>query len=650
MIEKIRKLNLAALLYDRDGILNVLHRTHAAEIKEHAQIGGTSPLPGGGEELQAYLNGLESALEILVAAAEDNAREDKDAARPQKDGFCVTYSEFYKAAALKESAEETVNKINAITDEKNGYAAEHARLLRAVAAAEPYANLRLPFGSYSATLHTNTRLGLISAGTWDNLKRVLNENPLVAYAEEMADAGALVAVTCHKSVDAQVQSLLSEGGFAPCAFKGEVSGSAQLARLFEELERTAAAEEDAKKRLLALTPQIRNLKLYCDYVGFLLEKAQTAGKLRATGRTFFLEAFVPAADEERVKSALDGSGFAVWYEFSDPAESEELPTLMKNNRVIANFETITNMYSPPNAREIDPNTVMAFFYSLFLGFIMADIGYGLMMLIGGGIIYFKTKKGGLKNLAGVFAVGGVFTVFWGIMFNSLLGIPVLPFTVMPDAQTKMYSLAGISLPAVLIISLLMGVVQLMAGYLCKAAQCWHKGEFWDGVFTGVVWAVFSLGVGMAMVGLVEDFNLPFLVNAGGIVALASLIVAMLTAGRKQKPVGKIVKAFGSLYGLIGYFTDVLSYLRLYGLMLTGAVIAQVVSQYGVSFLTSGTLLAALGVVLMIVGHVFNLAISLLGAYIHTARLQYVEFFGKFYVGDGELFAPLGSKNRHVDLE
>ena len=309
------------------------------------------------------------------------------------------------------------------------------------------------------------------------------------------------------------------------------------------------------------------------------------------------------------------------------------------------------MYSPVGYREFDPNTVMAFFYAVFLGFIMGDIGYGLLMTVLGGFVYFRIKRDtGMKRLAGVFAVGGIFAVIWGLLFNSIFGITMtfMP-TVMPDAKDDMWLLMGIKIPAVLIISLLIGIVQLCAGYVCRAVQCWRRKQIWDGILDGMVWAVFTLGVGLALIGLTEGLSVT-LAYAGGITAGVMLVIAMLTAGRKEKLLGKFTKGFGAAYGVINFASDVLSYARLYGLMLSGAVIAQIVSQYSVDFFFSGNaLLIILGVVLMLVGHAFNLAIGLLGAYIHDARLQYVEFYGRFFEGEGELFAPLGAKHKYIYL-
>ena len=660
MIAKMRKLNLAALSYDRDGVLNTLHRTCAVEVKKHGEKEGLSPLDCSGEELSAYLTSLEAALEILVTAAANSSKGDKTGQAMQKDGFSVTYEEFVSAADYKERADEVISTVNALTDKKNGCIAEQARLSRSLAAAKPYAAAELPFDAYADTLHTKTRLGVIAPAAWENIEKPLEEIALASFCVSKDSDNVLLSVTAHNSVFAEVENLLNEAGFTQCPYNGNMTGAQQLNLIKEQLIKAQEGQRQAEEQTAALATEIRNLKIYSDYIGFQIDKGEASGKMLGTEKTFFLEAFVPADAEELVKAELESSGYAMWYEFSDPAEDEEIPTLMKNNAVISNFEAITNMYSPPNAREFDPNTVMAFFYSLFLGFIMGDVGYGILMLFGGGALWLKSRKGtGLHNLSGVFAIGGIFTVMWGFLFNSLFGIQILPYTVMPDARDGKYTFIGLQIPAVLIIAMLLGIFHLLTGYFCKAIQEWRVGNILDGIFDGLTWTLFALGTALAIAGMVEEFNLPeMLVWIGGITAGASLFIAAVTAGRHEKLVGKFTKGFGSVYGIINYVSDILSYARLYGLMLSGAIIAQIISGFVITgydgstpFLFSGNpLLIVLGVILMVVGHVFNIAIGLLGAYIHDARLQYVEFYGRFYTGEGELFTPLGSVHRHIYID
>ena len=647
MIAKMKKLNLVGMAYEKDAVLNALQRTGAVEVKLHREEEHSAPLPPADGTLSAYHASLEDALERLIQAVNAYGKEHKGTARPEKDGFEVSYEEFMAAANDRARMDGLIARVNALTDQKAEKRALLQKTERTLHAAALYRTAEEPLSSCRGTAHTRVFFGTLPFNAWENIRENL---PALAEGKELAkeDDEVLVLLVFHKSCAEEGEALLSGTGFAPCPFEGEETGSALYARLKGECEELAKELDSLEQETAELGGETRALKIYCDYIGYEAEKAALDEKLRGTERTFLLEAFVPEDAEETVRRELSSAG-TVYLEFSEPAEDEEVPTLCKNNAVISDFESLTNTYSVPNAREMDPNTVMAVFYSVFMGFIMADIGYGLLMMLGGGWLKYKNRgrKGGLGALAGVFAIGGIFAVIWGFLFNSLFGITLPIPTLLPNAQSDMWTFAGIGIPAVLVIAMLLGIVQLLAGYVCKAVQCWRRGEVLDGILDGVVWAVFSLGAGLAIAGLVEEWNIPILVTVGGITAGVTLVIAMVAAGRHEKFFGKLSKGFGTLYGIINYMSDILSYARLYGLMLSGAVIAQIVSQYAVGFITGGGVLAVLGVLLMLVGHVFNLAIGLLGAYIHDARLQYVEFYGRFYEGEGELFVPLGSKHEHV---
>lgn len=658
-VAEFGKLNLVAMSYDRDGILNALQRTGATEVKLHVQTEYAVPLAADCEELRAYLASLEYASELISSEAENYVKEHKLKTEVCADGFGVDYDEFTAAAAFKETADEIVLKADGLFGERKTMSAERARLLRTVCAAEIYGAVKMPFSAFSGTEHTVIALGTVSEKVKDEFFAAAEADGLSEVRLLNRDGeNALCAVAYHK--DSGLPAYLQQYGFTACPFGGDVTGEENLANLKEKISRLDDELADVTEEFYKLSEFLRPLKIYCDYVGFELEKAELSDKMRATQTTVLIEAFVPKEAQDAVRAAIDGVTKAAYYGFSEVEEDEMPPTLYKNNAVVRNFESITNMYSPVNAREFDPSTVMAFFYSVFLGFIMADVGYGLMMLLGGGAVYLKNRAsdGGLKRLSGVFAAGGIFAIVWGLLFNSFFGISLdtMP-TVMPDAQKAMWSFMGISIPSVLVISLEIGVVHLMTGYILKAVQCWRRGLVLDGILDGVIWALFSLGVGLALAGLVDEAGAPVLTYAGGIIAGICLLTAVLTAGRKEKLLGKFTKGFGAAYGVINYASDILSYARLYGLMLSGAVIAQIISQYAVTgtentvgFIVSGEpLLVVLGVVLMIVGHVFNLAMSLLGAYIHDARLQYVEFYGRFFEGEGELFRPLGSTHKHIEI-
>ena len=656
-IAVMRKLRVAAVSYEEDKILDALSKTGAVEIKLLEEEENVSRPAVDAGALSARVEEAESALTELSSFSERYAREHKKEYKTEQDGFFIRYEEFIEALQKRNEAEELIGKVKEKAQARAKLGAELSALEKTVRAAEPYRNFEIPFSSFTNTARTRMFLGTV-----ENVKPELFASLTDACVK--ADGNVLLAVAL-KSCANETEEFLRGLEFTPCPFlKEKGTGKELYARLEREKRELLSLAEKNDEEEFALAGGLRLLKVYCDRVAYELEKAtETNGKMLATERTILLEAYVPKGSEEEISSALSSVTDSAYFDFTDTEEDDMPPTLMKNSEVFKNFEAVTNLYSPPNAKEFDPTTIMGIFYSVFLGFIMGDVGYGLFMLLGGGFLWWKNRvrDNGLKRLAAVFAVGGVFAILWGILFNSFFGIGLLPVRVMPGLLAKEgqpdinWHILGIGIPALLVIALEIGVVQLLAGYVCRAIQSWRRGKVWDGILDGVVWAVFSLGVGIAIAGLVEELNMKILAIVGGITAGAMLLVAILTAGRKEKILGKFTKGFGAAYGIINYASDILSYARLYGLMLSGAVIAEIVSGYaltgyngGTGMIMSGNAgLIILGVFLLVAGHVLNLALSLLGAYIHDARLQYVEFYGRFYEGEGKLFAPLGSRHDHV---
>lgn len=660
-IAEMQKLNLVAMSYDRDGVLNALQRTGAAEVKLHAETENTAVAVTDAEAGRAKLTRVEAALHALCSEVEKYDKENKTSSGVLKDGFTVGYADFLAAKDRGEEIEKSIIQINALIDERNGYKNELAKLRREMKTAAIYASLTLPFSRFSGTAHTRGRLGVVNVSVKGNLLEALSGIKL-CHVEVLKDVDDLsvIFLLSHRSVAGETDGILSSFGFTDCPYKGEETGESRYAAL--KVEERLFLEKILKneRSVYAMKEEIRPLKIYSDALSFEIEKQTLSEKMRTTASTFLLEAYVPAFMTEQVREELLKVSSAVYIEFSEPTQEETPPTLLQNGKLVENFEGITNMYSPPHYREFDPNGVMAFFYSMFMGFIIGDMGYGLLMALIGGWLWLKNKKEptGLSRLAGAFACGGVFAVLFGALFNSFFGVAIFGAenTIMPDPQKGMCAFVGIEVPSVLVIALVIGIVHLLVGYVCKAFQEFRRGNMLDGIFDGIAWAVFSLGVALAVVGLVEfrkypNVNLSFLAPIGGVTAGISLVVAVLAAARKGKGFTRFTKSFGAAYGVINYASDILSYARLYGLMLSGAVVAQIISSAALNFFANGNvLLIVLGIVLLVVGHAFNLVMNLLGAYIHDARLQYVEFYGRFFEGEGELFKPIGSEQKYIRLK
>ena len=651
----MRKLNLIAMSYDKDELLNALHRAKAVEVTLAPKEKDVEREET--ETLRARLSSVEASLASLLSTVE-SAEKQKDSGEKTdlKAVVEVSYSEFMSSKEKRTETEAVIDKINALTDEKILLKNELQKVEREEKATAIYKSLTASFSSFSDTEKTRVRLGTVALSQKDKLFAELEGCELCAFEEISSDSeNCLFFTATHKCSASETDGVLAAFGFTACPYSGSATGSELHRSTLVKIDEIKTKILENERTVYAMKEYIRPLKVYSDYLAFTLEKAQIAEGLEETERTFSLQAYLPKEAVETVETELRRVSEAVYFEITEPTEEDEPPTLLKNNSVVGSFEPITNMYSAPNYREFDPNAVMGFFYSLFMGFIIGDMGYGLLMAIFGGLIWWKGRRNptGLSRLSGAFAFGGIFAVLWGALFNSFFGFAIFgkANTVMPDPQTGRCTFVGIQVPSVLVISLVVGISQLLVGYICKAVQCWRRGQILDGVFDGVVWALFSVGIALAIVGLVEETNLPVLGTVGGVIAGVSLLLAILTAGRHEKFFGKFTKGFGAAYGVINYASDILSYARLYGLMLSGAVIASIVSTYGGGFIVSGNIgLAVLGVVLLLVGHGFNLVMNLLGAYIHDARLQYVEFYGRFFEGEGELFKPLGSGSRYIRIK
>jgi V/A-type H+-transporting ATPase subunit I len=300
------------------------------------------------------------------------------------------------------------------------------------------------------------------------------------------------------------------------------------------------------------------------------------------------------------------------------------------------------MFSVPNAREIDPNRFVAFFYCLLFGMMLGDAGYGIVITLGCWLVLKLLKPVGGKKLVQVIMMGGVSTIFWGIMFGGWFGIQGLENTIL-----RPYLLSPMNNPLEMLgLSIGIGLFQILFGMGISMAQKFKNGRAIDALLDILPWHIFFLGIILMVVSMLLGFDL------GGIptyLMIAALAVIVLFGGRSKKGIaGKILGGLSGLYKVVGFLSDLLSYSRLFGLALAGGVIAMVFNLLG-GLLMGSIISIPFAIVIFLVGHIFNIAINLLGTYVHDSRLQYIEFFSRFYEGEGYLFAPLGSVTRYTTI-
>lgn len=393
--------------------------------------------------------------------------------------------------------------------------------------------------------------------------------------------------------------------------------------------------DEASKKLAKLTKDKEKLYILSDQAA--TDKELKLAPALDTIETVYLEGWVRSDKEDALKEVLEKAVSCYDLSLSDPKEDEIPPTYNKNNKFVTPFQGITNMFEVPNYKEVDPNPMMSVWFWIIFGMMMGDVGYGVVMLIGG-IVFLKVfkPKGMLKAIGKIITYSSIPTVVFGVLYGSYFGFELFkPLFVSPSSEP---------LP-VLILSFGIGLLHIVSGLVVKMYASFKAKDYWQAILDDFPWIVMLLGLGILGAGLIV---LPSLVKVGAIMMIASAVIIVLFGGRRKKGFfGKVFGGLTSLYGFVNHASDILSYSRLLALGLSTAIIATVMNM--LAGMLHGSIIGIIfSVVIYIVGHLFNIAMGLLSAYVHDSRLQYIEFFGKFYEGGGYEFRPLSIKLKHVD--
>ena len=447
-----------------------------------------------------------------------------------------------------------------------------------------------------------------------------------------------------------VLALLKQSGFSLVTFK-DMKGT-----VTENLERIEGEKDVLENEIKETASEIGaaagmkdGIEEYSDILTIGLDKERIRAKLLKTRKTFFIEGWVPERCVSDVSAILDENG--CYYTFREPLEDEEVPVLMENRSMVVPFEAVTEMYSLPAYRGFDPTSIFALFYAVFFGMMLSDAGYGILMAVGCWAALKKFDLEGMTyKMVKLLFYCGISTTVWGALFGGWFGdiVPVFTRTFLEKevAVSPLWFNPLDDPMKLLILSLALGVIHLFIGMGIKAYMQIREGHWFDAVCDEGFWYVTILGLIAWLGGGTINEALPKIGMYMSIVGAAGLL---LTGGRHNKGFGKITGGLSNIYNITSYMSDILSYARLLALGLATGVIAQVVNTMGTLFGGGIGGLIALTVIFLL-GHTLNLAINALGAFIHASRLQYVEFFGKFYEDGGEPFDPFRRKTKYIKLE
>ena len=641
-ILKMKKLRICGVSEEQTQLIRQLQLLGSVEIGAPCALTDTQGVQvfcaGDGKSADALLRTsarLTSALETLKHY--ETKKGGLFAARPEKTIGELFSDEAY-AAAL-----DTAQAVLDAQDARSRLAAEKSRLTAVRESFVPWQQLPLPLETLG-TQHTRILLGTVPAQTdLEALRaRVFEAADEVQLEQISADQQSLyLLVFVHKCAAEAVGAALREAGFALTTFDGVQGTAAENIRRTDEAI-AACEQQDAEKlaELTAFAEQKSALQLAFDRCTQEISKAQAADRLVHSEKTFCLGGWVPCEDVGKLEALL--SGFCCAWELTDPAPEEypDVPVKLKNNKLTWPLNMVTEMYSLPAYDGVDPNPLMAPFFILFYGIMMADMGYGLLMILASIIITKKSRpKGTSGQMFGLMFSCGISTFLMGALTGGFFGdfLPQLVGIIDPDTTFK--ALPSLFTPlddtiTILIGAMALGFVQIVTGMAISFVEKIKKGQIMDAIWEELTWWIVFAGIACMALGVTN------------IVLYVGLAMVVVGSGWSAKGFGKVTAIFGSVYNHVtGYFGDILSYSRLMTLMLAGSVIASVFNTLGA---IPGNVVFFL--LVSVAGNGLNFALNLLSCYVHDLRLQCLEYFGKFYKDGGRPFKPLAINTKYVDIQ
>ena len=535
----------------------------------------------------------------------------------------------------REQVEAAIQAAQAIDEKVNEIRQRTSRTLSSIAQLEPFTELDVPVEELKETAYTTFFVGFLPKDAKEQAEELVEKAEGLLYLSYLGENGEFLPafLAIHQSVAEEMRMALKELAFSEIHFDGFTGlVKAQIAALNQTLE--SLAKEQVEQELQAAeAAKNKNLLLaYEDYLTNELEREMALSRLGATDSVNILEGYIRHYDTQKLEEAVSSITSAYYLAFSEPTEEDDAPTVIENKRILRPFEAVTDMYATPARKGIDPVYILAPFYFIFFGMMLSDAAYGILLSIGA-LLVLKLKKpdGMFRKVTGILAICGISTLIWGALFGGWFGIE--------DVQPLWFNPLNEPM-TMLIVCLAIGFVHILVAMVTGFYMLARDGHLLDAIFDKGFWMLILLAVPVFLLSS----------TAGAVMAIIGAVGIVLTQGRHKKGiVKKLVGGLAGLYDVTSYLSDILSYSRIFGMALATSVIAMVFNV--IAGMVMGNVIGFIfGIAILIVGHVFNLGINALGAYVHSCRLQYIESFNKFFEGGGRAFKPLGYRYKNYRIE
>jgi len=550
-----------------------------------------------------------------------------------------------KLAEIASDAEQVKHRIDALQTQIETYDFTLKHL-------KPWESLDIAVEQLGQLENANCLAGIIAAAKLDQIKPELNA--LDAIVEPVSKSNNKIAcvIICLKENSAELHKLLRSIEFESANFESMAGTIADiLEKTRAELLTAEKAIIEEKTKASEFAGNLLELQILFDHNNNLLSREQTQAMAPATDHTVIFEGWTKKTDYaklEKIVSQFNASSLNK----IEPVEDEDVPVEIENSRAIKPFEVVTRLYGMPQHIEIDPTILLAPFFAIFFALCLTDAGYGIIIILFSAYLIKKMQAD--KKLLWLLVTCSVVTIGAGALTGGWLGDTIQQFIPgLSNLRKSMMWFDPLEKPMTFFaLSCGLGYFHIMFGICTAFVHNLMKKDYAAAVFDCLTWLVMLNSLVLFGTSkMAPNLIRPEVGSFFGIVAMVPAALIFLFSQREGSWGARLGMGAYNLFSTIFYLGDVLSYLRLMALgMVTGGlamainVIAKIVSEipYGIGI--------ALAIVVFIGGHLFNVAISGLSAFVHTIRLQFVEFFPKFLVGGGREFKPLGKKYQHIYLK
>lgn len=538
-----------------------------------------------------------------------------------------------------------------------------------IATLSPWSKLDIPLNS-EKTKCTRIFIGTFPESlTEEQLYAIATkglEEPIPVTAEILYNENQItnVCVIATNRVADQVEENMRSCGYSKLPFLSHRVPIKAMEKRQNDIVIEKKAIADAEEQLATFVEYIPKFKIAADYFRTRSEKYRVLGTIPQSDNVFFIQGWVEKEQAEGIAKTLEEKFDAV---VEIEQDDENAPIKLKNNHFSESSEGVLESYGLPTHGRVDPTFVMSLFYVFFFGMMLSDAGYGIIMSIACAIVLkkFPRMASGTNKMLRLFFWCGISTAFWGFMFGGFFGdaIDVVAHTFFGVPETtavlKPLWFAPLDNPMRLLIwCMLFGIIHLYAGLGMKGYEYLKNKDIVGFISDVIAWYLFLTGLIFMLLptqifaSIAQmTFNFPGWFNTlAKVMTIVGMVTIILMSGRANKNWGlRIALGAYDIYGVTGWLSDVLSYSRLLALGLATGVIASVINSMA-TMQGNTPLGVVIFILVFVLGHTLNIAINLLGAYVHTNRLQYVEFFGKFYDAGGEPFRPFKTNNKYIEIK